>query len=79
MVLPTHTCAGEGTVTVEQTRTLSDALLDEGFFVPASEYPGGPSGVYLRISVTARHRGEDLDRFAAALAHHAPRCRARSA
>ncbi|MFI4898618.1 MAG: aminotransferase class I/II-fold pyridoxal phosphate-dependent enzyme [Phycisphaerales bacterium JB059] len=62
-----------------QTRALSSALREEGFFVPASEYPGGPSATYLRISVTARHRAEDLDRFGAALARLTPKCPARSA
>ena len=65
--------------TPEQTRSLSSALLEEGFFVPASEYPGGPCGTYLRISVTATHQAEDLDRFGATLARLTPRCLARSA
>ena len=53
--------------TEDQTRALADALLRRGIFIPASAYPGGPAPVYLRISVTAMHKPEQIQRLADAL------------
>jgi len=53
--------------TPDETRALASALADRGLFVPASEYPGGPTSVYLRISVTAEHTPEQILRLSDAL------------
>ncbi len=55
-------------VTPQLTRELSEHLRAQGVFVPASEYPGGPVGVYLRVSVTAEHTPEQIGALASALA-----------
>ena len=50
-----------------QTRALAQGLHDRGIFIPASVYPGGPAPVYLRISVTAEHTPEQIQRLGSAL------------
>lgn len=55
--------------TAEMT-SLHRSLLDEGFFAACIEYPGGPSPMFFRLSVTACHTPEQIARFGGALARH---------
>ncbi|GJQ28534.1 MAG: 8-amino-7-oxononanoate synthase [Phycisphaerae bacterium] len=49
---------------------LHEALMHEGVYAPLIEYPGGPTARFFRITVTATHRDEDIDRLVAGLRRH---------
>lgn len=49
------------------TERLSRRLVDAGVYVPTMSYPGGPSGVYFRASVTSEHTAEQICVLGAAL------------
>lgn len=51
---------------------LHEQLAARGHFVPLIGYPGGPAGRYLRLSVSAGHTDEQIDRMLADLAKLAP-------
>lgn len=46
---------------------LSGRLFDAGVYVPTMSYPGGPSGIYFRASVTSEHTEKQIAVFGAAL------------
>lgn len=56
---------------VARMERVHNDLLAQGIYAPLIEYPGGPSPRYFRLTVTASHRPEQIDRlgeaFAAAL------------
>jgi len=49
------------------------SLLDEGIVAPLIRYPGGPASLYFRLSVSAAHTREDIDRFDEILTRLVPR------
>lgn len=46
---------------------LHAALLDEGILAPLIRYPGGPAERYFRLTVTAEHTGEQIERLREAM------------
>ncbi|MFN0059770.1 MAG: aminotransferase class I/II-fold pyridoxal phosphate-dependent enzyme [Planctomycetota bacterium] len=52
---------------VADTTALAARLRHRGVFVPVVEYPGGPQPIYLRLTVTALHTLEEIERLAEAL------------
>ena len=52
----------------EQMDQIAETLLNQGFFTPVIEYPGGPADRYFRITVTARHTAEQIEAFGNAFA-----------
>lgn len=53
-------------------RRLHEELARRGHFVPLIGYPGGPAGRYLRLSVSAGHADDQIDRLLADLADLTP-------
>jgi 8-amino-7-oxononanoate synthase len=47
--------------------TIYRSLLERGLLVPLIDYPGGPTDRYFRLSVTALHSFDEIDRLGAAL------------
>ncbi|CAG1008197.1 glycine C-acetyltransferase [Phycisphaerales bacterium] len=54
----------------ERMPRIHHALLTEGLYAPLIEYPGGPTDQFFRITVTAAHTPEQIDRLLAAFARH---------
>lgn len=54
---------------------LHEELARRGHFVPLIGYPGGPAGRYLRLSVSAGHADDQIDRLLTDLADLAPALR----
>lgn len=49
------------------------ALLQDGLYAPFIEYPGGPTPQFFRVTVTASHTPEQIDRLIAGFEAHLPR------
>lgn len=50
--------------TPERMESIHHALFERGILAPLIEYPGGPSNRYFRLSITAAHAAEHIDRLA---------------
>lgn len=54
--------------TTERMEAIHHALFERGILAPLIEYPGGPAARYFRLSVTAAHTPEQIDRLGRELA-----------
>ncbi|MCC6677521.1 MAG: pyridoxal phosphate-dependent aminotransferase family protein [Phycisphaerales bacterium] len=52
----------------ERMEAIHHALFERGILAPLIEYPGGPASRYFRLSITAAHTAEHIDRLGRELA-----------
>lgn len=50
----------------ERMEQVHNALFHQGIYAPFIEYPGGPTPMFFRLTVSSRHTAEELHRLAAA-------------
>lgn len=65
--VPVFTFVVEPLARMERIHT---ALLAEGIYAPLIEYPGGPTARFFRLTVTAAHTPEQIDRLLNGLLNH---------